>query len=104
MQTEGLEKFSRLNRTLEPEHRRFLSYWFWTWPLMGMFLVEIHYFYQEIYRNCEQSVFIPGLVEAVPAGWTIVRAGERGSSLQIGGSAIISAVGVTMFTRATQSL
>jgi hypothetical protein len=102
MKTDELENVSSLNRMLQPKHRRFLSYWFWTWPLMGMVVVTIHWFDQEIFRNCMHALFVPGLVGTVSAGWTIVRANARDYSLQFCASVVILAVGVTMFWRATQ--
>ena len=86
-----LEAFKRLTRI---EQRRFLVYWFWAWPILGLLLLGYHRVDPTGMENCRQMLFMPGLIGTVATGWAFARTMDRRYITQLFASAIVLCLGV----------
>ncbi len=90
----GVEAFDRLARI---EQRRFLIYWFWMWPILGLLILGYDWIDPTALSNCPHMLFIPGLTGTVATGWAFARTLDQRYTLQLGASAIIFCLGMNAF-------
>jgi len=93
---------SNAERQLPAKQRRMLYYWFWVWPLFGVVVILLHNFNPNILTNCNQALFLPGLIGTLTSGYTIIRAKDRSFALQFVGSVVALAVGGRLFWTSNQ--
>ncbi|TWT91534.1 hypothetical protein Pla52n_65250 [Stieleria varia] len=92
--THGADVFERFSQL---KQRRFLIYWFWIWPVFGLFVLAYHWFDQTAWANCPQALFIPGLIGTTAAGWAFARTIDMRYLPQLGVSALVFLLGVDAF-------
>ena len=85
------DRYSRMKQ------RRFLVYWFWAWPVVGALVLVLHTINPSALANCIHVLFIPGLIGTAASGWAFARTTDRRYLPQLGASAIVLTIGVTMF-------
>ncbi len=76
---------------------RFLAYWLWTWPALGLIVFSIHWFDPAGLANCRNWLFIPGTFGTATSGWAYARTrdGRYLSSLVV--SIAVFGVGAFLF-------
>ena len=92
--THGSKAFERLSRI---EQRRFLIYWFWAWPVLGMLILGYHWFDPSALNNCPHMLFMPGLIGTAAAGWAFARTMDKRYIPQLGAAAMVLCLGVNAF-------
>jgi|694.fasta_scaffold00250_31 hypothetical protein len=66
-----------LKNQQQAEQRRWLIGWFWSWPLLGILILSMHWHNPAILQKCAPSLFIPGLIGTTAAAWTMLRTKDR---------------------------
>lgn len=92
--TREAKVFERFSRIVQ---RRFLVYWFWTWPIIGLLVLSYHWIDQTAMDNCPQMLFIPGLIGTVATGWAFARTLDKRYLPQLGAAVMVFFLGVNAF-------
>lgn len=92
--THGPAAFERFSRM---QQRRFLKYWFWTWPVLGSFVLAYHWYAPSALDNCPHMLFVPGLIGTIATSWAFVRTEDKRYLPQWFAAVIILCLGVTAF-------
>ena len=92
--THGAKAFERFSRM---KQRRFLIYWFWTWPVLGLLVLAYYQFDRAAMENCPHMLFIPGLIGIVATGWAFARTMDTRYLPQLAASALVFCFGVNAF-------
>lgn len=87
-------------RYFRMKQKRFLVYWFWSWPVLGSAILLYHVSYPLALENCLHMLFVPGMIGTAATGWALARTAERRYVPQFGASAIVLAIGLAMFWNA----
>lgn len=90
----GQEAFERHSRI---EQRRFLVYWFWAWPIIGLLILSYHWIDHRALYHCPHVLFIPGLIGTVVTGWAFARTLDERYLPQFGASAVVLCLGINAF-------
>ena len=64
-------------RYCQIESRRFLGYWFWAWPLLGVAALAWHAIDNTALVRCPHFLFVPGLIGTTAGAWTVFRTYDR---------------------------
>ncbi len=87
----AFERFSRIGQ------RRFLIYWFWTWPALGLFVLVYDWFDRATMENCPHLLFIPGVIGTVATGWAFARTMDKRYLPQFGAAVVVLCLGLRAF-------
>lgn len=92
--TRGPEVFDRYSRL---KQRRFLVYWFWSWPVLGTLVLLWDSFDPSALANCVQALLVPGLIGTVATAWAFARTVDSRYLPQLGASALVLWIGGERF-------
>lgn len=84
-------------RYRQKQSRRFLGYWLWAWPLLGVVALAWHAIDDTTLIQCPHFLFVPGLIGNASGVWTMFRCFHRRYWLPTVVSAVLLFVGCIEF-------
>ena len=95
-----IRKDEVFDRFTQMKWRRYLVFWFWAWPALGLILLTCYRINPPSFDPCIHIVFVPGLVGTVATGWAFARTMDKRYLPQVGASTVALFVGVWVFWNA----
>lgn len=94
---ERVRKPEVFNRYARVRWRRYLVYWFWAWPALGVVMLIGYWLNPRSFEPCLHVLFVPGFTGTIAAGWAFTRTFDRRYLPQMGASAVTLAIGGILF-------